>query len=463
MSKNQTIQVLEVPCGRGKTTKFAVPTMKSSTTERFVYFAPTKAILAEVEKAFAPPPEKGSTKTKPQLLREFIRIDSDTVGEGNVKRKACEHLAEAEPHAELFKARCLGLTHDTLGNLTPALAKGRTLIIDEMPQWFEVISEHADSWEALLAAGLININIQQGEITLTSKGNTLVNAPAARGPLTAAFKAFLRGLKCPTRLATHEMKDDQPKSGQAVRQFDPEVLRAASKVVLLVAESRANFFREYVRLHKFETVNVDIAGLEIDPTPLKCVNATIFWMFPDPGLGSLVKIDRDWKAILASLRGITRPDRKGSLAGTSPYLVAANVKHQPKLAKLFDKSCIVSPTIRGENKYSTCDRMLWLAATRMSPTEFGPLGEFLGTTVSPESRNIRHIENMYQFVMRGVLRGDNNASARILVLTKGDAEALAKQLGVPNSNVNQCKPVLHIKKKPNRAGRPLTKKLPEAS
>lgn len=418
----KTITTLIAPCARGKTTRYAVPRMLAETGTKFLFVSPTKKLLSDTAADII---KQGGS------FLEFDRIDSALP---RVASRLQQQLSEDTA------SRITGICHASLWTLTADMVKGRTVIIDEMPNWIEFIHESNDTWADLVSAGYVDI--QRGMFLVTKEGRERCKEKGFAGRLGYATREILKQIgRAPTKLVA---------SDTAVQFLDPSVLEAADEVVLMCADVSAGYFPEWLTYHKASTKPADLAAYDIRLGQHECRNTSIFFAVDSDKFSSMSKLTGEWRETMQRLakRGRCASD-KGSLVhpdGTN-HLAAVNVKAKAAFADYCGASNIISPTVRGSNDYTAKNTMIWLAALRPDPREIEHVRNLSGSSdtarTADEIMQSRHVEAIYQFVFRSALRLNEQAHVLVLVPTRRDAEALARILGT--DKIEQCKPVPNTK------------------
>ena len=410
MSPNNTIRVLKAPCGRGKTHTYAIPRMLEG-REKYIYAVPRLQLLDEFEEVVS----ARFTRDFQRVLR-FARIDSDHISKSSstVPTELARRLGDAfDQHTRIF-----GVTHHALWYLTPEMVRDRVLIIDEMPPFIDLFFEEQKAWSTLETLGLIE-TLPSGFLRVTEEGSSVCKG-SGKGSVMPPIKSLLTKIQ-----RAHTKRLD---TGWAVQFLDPEVLRAAKEVIVMAAVPEAGYFPDYVRIQGFSTEQVIDHGLDV--TPHQCPNTEIYYAIDSPRFSSKTKLEGEWHDPLRDLMARIRfPSKGGCLAaedGEMNYLAVLNkgCRGRESLAKYLKKDRIESPGIRGVNTYDHVNVMIWLAATQPDPKELKSISLLGGVRGEAEMIAARHVESIYQFVMRGQLRKSNDAHVKILVPTKRDALAL---------------------------------------
>lgn len=427
------IDVLSAPCARGKTRNFAVPYMLANPDQKFIFVSPLIDLLCEVEEQIENITglDLGLDNFAYGPGRLWARLDSQKCKKvGNAIR---EHFDQSDIGGIDWSARIVGITHQAINLLSDEQLADRVMIVDETPEFISVWGERTGIWDMHTRSedkgGNGSIKEQAGQISLTLAGRLLMNA-AAGGDYGNALGRFLRKINsCPT------YRLDEQKVWQ---QIDPKVIIAAQRVILMSARPNARYLLEWAAYNSIEVGYMDAEEHGLDVSPHRCVNVEIFYAEDTGRRTSKTALS---KGLAKQLGSILKPLREsgGSMAGGNGYIVAINKSggFYTGLAKAFKKSRILSPTVRGVNEHKDCDRAYWLAAIQPDKTVLDLIKrKFPIKRGRDQIIHDFHIEALYQFVFRTILRTDENAHVKIFVPTKKDADELAAILGT--DKVSQC-------------------------
>lgn len=422
MIPSPTINVLAVPAGRGKTHKCAVPRMLREKGTKFLYVAPLLKILDEVEEHIL---EKLPGSRFSQVTA-FSRIDSrrptgEPISE-RLERKLGANIGSLD-----FAARIVGVTHASLWHLTPEMVRDRVVIVDEMPAFLEFLITGRDkTWQRLLAVPALVTEVD-GIVSLTPAGQAELNQRAEGGVEKAIRKTLATIARAPAQRVS-------PKS--LLQMIPSDALAAAREMVVMAAVPDAGYFPEWCHLNGFRRQRLVPEEHGLDGSPHRCVNAEIYYAFDTGRFTSKTKVTGEWGGVLGRLVKDSKASG-GSLLhpAETRYLAAVNLGAGAIRQHLGAKN-VLSPVVRGLNEYRDRNVMLWLAALQPDPHEIEIVRRLCPIRTAHEIIRSRHIEAAYQFVMRGELRDSNLAHVKILVPTRGDAEAMAKLLGT--LKISQC-------------------------
>lgn len=483
---NNRIRVLKSPCGRGKTRGYAFERILKQ-PGKYLFVTPQISLIDELEVEVKRTLANGRPSWSMPL---FARINSLTPDAYSLACKTDAIAAHEEPDLPSFLHRVpnsgrvpdrlrltlehvidshtkvIATTHNQLWTLDPELVRDRVIIIDEIPNFFEFKIAPTVHWNDLTRSGYIKIlpgdkvHVLDAGVERLADSSSLGDHIQDLLSFCAARDTFLADCGTTKRGAFH--------------QINPEIFRAAQEVVLMGASETTGNLPEYLARNALQREFVAQSELpaSLSIQPEACNNTDIVYLFEVESFGSLERLrngpqgklprgqehlTQSWAEELAEF--LPRMfEEGGDLAGRTDYVAAINPEFVRRIEKTLDNEVevvpdheigkgldqekIVSPGIRGENRWKKCGVMLWLAATRPSGDEVltvQAIGAAAGTKREPDAIiSARHVENMYQFIMRGVLRVDENALAKIVVLTSKDAEALKERIGA--RSVTQCYP-----------------------
>ena len=436
------INTVSAPAGRGKTTKYAEPRIKQGGV---IFVTPHHRLLDEMESRVEIKDGNWFRRATQPLhvidsrqeglpvgvrVASFLNPEEDTQDMTAVTRM-------------LHSMQSLGITWEAFRDLSPDDVRGREVVIDGTPPCITTVHLRPATWDFLVRGGWItaaagdveadglNVPVEVGmTVTLTVAGRKQATPLTYDGSLDRELAKVLSFIDA----APTKIMNKQGGHFYALQELDPELFRAAGKVTIMSASLNTGYFKEYSKRHGFK---LEEASHGLDDTPLRCPNVEIFYALDSTRPGSKHLIDKNLTALNRLSEQCLQPSRNGSLATQEPDSVLGFFNAGIDM-KLPGSSAKLKPGTLGINKYQTCDRVIYLAATQAGPGELAAVQLHLGLPKRP-STTTRHYDAMYQGIMRSRLRVDPNAPVKILVLTKRDAEEMAKKLGaiIP---VSQCLP-----------------------